>query len=121
MGYENLIYKICPAAEWRAAQADGQFRGSSIDLKDGYIHFSTQAQAGETLAKHFRGQDDLVLIEVASAPLGEALKWEPSRGGDLFPHLYAPLPVAAALSVTPLIMAADGSHEMPDLTGRSES
>lgn len=119
MGYENLIYKICPFSEWRAAEVQGQFRGSAIDLEDGYIHFSTALQAGETLAKHFRGQNDLVLIEVASTPLGPALKWEPSRGGDLFPHLYAPLPVAAALSVTPLRMNADGSHEMPDLVGKA--
>ena len=82
------LYKICPAALWREAERAGAFRGSAVDLRDGFIHFSTAAQVAETAAKHFAGQSDLLLIGVDSAPLGAALKWEPSRGGALFPHLY---------------------------------
>ena len=90
-----LIYKICPAALWRQAEADGVFRGSPVDLADGFIHFSTAEQAKETAAKHFAGQRDLVLVAVDSETLGGVLQWEPSRGGALFPHLYAPLDVKA--------------------------
>ena len=97
-----LIYKICPAALWRQAEADGVFRGSPVDLADGFIHFSTAEQAKETAAKHFAGQRDLVLVAVDSEALGAVLQWEPSRGGALFPHLYAPLDVKAAISVVPL-------------------
>lgn len=110
-----LIYKILPAAEWREAERAGRFRGSAVDLADGFIHFSTAGQAGETAAKYFRGQDDLVLVAVDAAALGTALKWEPSRGGALFPHLYAELPTGAALWCRPLPMCADGTHDMPDL------
>lgn len=113
----SVIYKICPAGLWREAVADGVFRGAPVDLADGYIHFSTAAQARETAARHFAGQSDLVLVAVTVAALGPALKWEPSRGGDLFPHLYGPLPVAAAASVVPLPLGADGSHVFPPLAG----
>ncbi|HEX7943801.1 MAG TPA: DUF952 domain-containing protein [Phenylobacterium sp.] len=85
------IYKILPRAEWAAAQAAGRFEGSAVDHHDGYIHFSTAAQAGETARRYFAGQADLVVLEVEGDALGEALKWEPSRGGDLFPHLYGVL------------------------------
>ncbi|MBZ0141337.1 MAG: DUF952 domain-containing protein, partial [Pseudorhodoplanes sp.] len=91
-----LIYKICPAALWRQAQQDGIFRGAPVDLADGFIHFSTAAQVGETAAKHFAGQGELLLIAVDTERLGGALKWEPARGGALFPHLYAPLDPAQA-------------------------
>ena len=104
----ETIYKICTAAEWLAAEQAGQFKGSKVDLLDGYIHFSTPAQARETARKHFAGQQDLVLVAVDAAKLGDALKWEPSRGGDLFPHLYGPLPVTAARHVSPLPLGADG-------------
>jgi len=95
-----LIYKIATRAKWSEAEATGTFLGAPIDLADGYIHFSTAAQVDETLAKHFAGQRDLLLIEVDADQLGDALRWEPSRGGQLFPHLYAPLPVSAASRVT---------------------
>ena len=110
-----LIYKICPAALWRQAQSDGTFRGSPVDLADGFIHFSTAAQARKTAAKHFAGQRDLVLVAIDSEKLGNDLKWEPSRGGALFPHLYAPLDVKAVTSVVPLPLGADGRHVFPPL------
>lgn len=85
------IYKILPRAEWAAAQLSGRFEGSAVDHQDGYIHFSTAAQAPETARRYFVGLADLVVLEVEGDDLGTALKWEPSRGGDLFPHLYGPL------------------------------
>ena len=97
-----------------AAQT-GVFTGAPVDRKDGYIHFSTAEQAGETLAKHFAGQRDLLLISVESEPLGDALRWEVSRGGALFPHLYAPLPVAAALAVHEIPVDAEGRHLLAGL------
>jgi uncharacterized protein (DUF952 family) len=108
-----LIYKICPAALWRQAEAEGAFRGSPVDLADGYIHFSTAAQARETAGRHFAGQRDLVLVAIDSEKLDPNLKWEPSRGGDLFPHLYAPLDVMTVTSVVPLPLGADGRHVFP--------
>lgn len=93
------IYKLLPRGEWAAAQAAGRFEGSSVDLKDGYIHFSTAAQARETARRHFAGLSDLVVLEVEGDDLGVALRWEPSRGGDLFPHLYAPLSPAHVRAV----------------------
>ena len=95
-----LIFKIATRAQWQEAEATGTFAGAPVDLRDGYIHFSTAEQLDETLAKHFAGQRDLLLIAVEAEALGDALRWEVSRGGALFPHLYAPLPVAAAVRVT---------------------
>ncbi len=95
-----LIYKIATRAQWQAAEASGTFTGAPVDVADGYIHFSTAAQLPDTLAKHFAGQRDLLLIAVEADALGPALRWEVSRGGDHFPHLYAPLPVSAAVRVT---------------------
>ena len=89
----NLIFKIVSSMEWRAAEAGGVFRGAAVDRADGYIHFSTAGQVRETAARHFAGQDDLVLVAVDAAALGPALTWEPSRGGALFPHLYGDLPL----------------------------
>jgi len=109
----DLIYKIAPAALWREAQAAGRFDGAPVDLADGYIHFSTAAQARETAAKHFAGQDDLLLIAVDADALGPALRWEPSRGGALFPHLYAPLGLDAVRWARPLPLGADGRHAFP--------
>jgi uncharacterized protein (DUF952 family) len=109
------LYKIVPAALWRAAERDGVFRGSQADLRDGFIHFSTAAQVAETAAKHFAGARDLLLVSVDAGKLGEALKWEPSRGGALFPHLYAPLARAAVSKVEPLPLGADGGHRFPPL------
>lgn len=111
----ELIYKIAPRALWREAEAKGVFAGAPVDLADGYIHFSTAAQAAETAAKHFAGQDGLVLIAVDTDRLGAALKWEVSRGGALFPHLYAALDPAAARWVKPLPLGEDGAHVFPEL------
>lgn len=89
------IYKICERTLWLAAEAAGRFRGSAVDERDGFIHFSTASQLADTAAKHFAGQSNLVLIAVDADALGAGLKWERSRGGDRFPHLYAALPLAA--------------------------
>jgi uncharacterized protein (DUF952 family) len=111
----ETIYKILPASLWADAAAAGTFRGSALDLQDGYIHFSTAAQVRETAAKHFAGIPDLVLVAVPVDVLGTALEWERSRGGDLFPHLYAPLAVSLAAWVKPLPLGEDGRHTFPDL------
>ncbi|MBX9773093.1 MAG: DUF952 domain-containing protein [Xanthobacteraceae bacterium] len=111
----QVIYKICRADQWREAERSGAFRGAAIDLADGYIHFSTGAQATETAARHFAGIGDLVLVAVATAALGPALKWEPSRGGALFPHLYGVLALDAVLWVKPLPLGGDGRHVFPEL------
>ena len=111
----NAIYKIVSAAEWRAAEAAGVFTGAAVDHTDGFIHFSTAGQAQETAAKHFAGQSDLLLVAVDAARLGDALKWEVSRGGALFPHLYAPLSLDLVTKVAPLPLAADGAHDFAGL------
>ncbi len=108
-----VIYKIAPAALWQAAEATGTFAGAPVDIADGYIHFSTAAQVRETARRHFAGRDDLVLAAVDAGALGAALRHEPSRGGDLFPHLYGPLPLSAVLWVRPLPLEG-GSHRFPD-------
>ena len=107
------IYKICPRTLWQAAERAGRFDGASIDLTDGYIHFSSREQVRETAARHFAGVDGLLLIAVDTATLGERLRWEPSRGGELFPHLYGSLPMQAVLSVAPLPLKPDGAHTFP--------
>lgn len=106
------IYKILPAAEWQAAMAKGRYEGSAHDRRDGFIHFSTRAQAAETAAKHFAGQRDLLLLAVETADFGDDLKWEPSRGGALFPHLYGSLPVASVVDVWELPLEG-GGHVFP--------
>jgi len=111
----ETIYKILPGRLWAEAIAAGSFRGSPLDLADGFIHFSTAAQVRETAAKHFAGMPDLLLVAVAARGLGAALKWEPSRGGDLFPHLYAPLAVELAAWVKPLPIGPNGRHVFPEL------
>ena len=108
------VYKICPATLWREAQALGTFRGSDVDRRDGFIHFSTAAQVTETAAKHFAGMADLLLLHVDAGRLGPALKWEPSRGGALFPHLYADLDLTAVVRVDPLPLGPHG-HLVPPL------
>lgn len=112
-GRAAVIYKIVPAALWREAEAVGSFAGSPVDLRDGFIHFSTAAQAPETAAKHFAGLDGLLLVAVATGELG--LRWEPSRGGDLFPHLYGVLPMAAVRWVRELPVGPEGRHVFPAL------
>lgn len=109
-----LIYKIFRAPEWEALAADGSTRGAPIDLADGYIHFSTAAQAQETAAKHFAGIDGLVLAAVEAETLGDNLRWEPSRGGQDFPHLYRPLRLSDVVWHKPLPVV-DGAHRFPDL------
>ncbi|MBM6583521.1 DUF952 domain-containing protein [Microvirga sp. BT689] len=111
----RIIYKICPQLLWREAEKAGFFVGAPIDIQDGYLHFSTAEQVRETAAKHFAGQTDLLLIAIDADSLGEALRDEPSRGGDLFPHLYAPLPLSAVRWVKPLPLGDDGQHIFPDL------
>ena len=102
------IYKILSRTEWAAAQAAGVFAGAGIDRRDGYIHFSTAAQAAETARLHFRGQNDLVVLDVEGDLLGAALKWEPSRGGALFPHLYGVLAIADVVAVHDVKLDVDG-------------
>jgi uncharacterized protein (DUF952 family) len=109
-----LIYKICPEALWREAEAAGIFAGAPVDLADGFIHFSTGSQVRETAAKHFAGQRDLLLIAFDDARVGEALRYEPSRGGALFPHLYGPLDPKAARWIAPLASDGDGLHHIPE-------
>jgi uncharacterized protein (DUF952 family) len=104
----SRVYKIVDGAAWADAVRQGRFDGAAIDLKDGYIHLSTAAQAQETARLHFRGQAGLVLAGFEAQDLGAALTWEPSRGGQLFPHLYAPLDPALARAVTPAPLDADG-------------
>jgi uncharacterized protein (DUF952 family) len=102
------IYKILPRVDWSAAHEAGRYEGSPLDRQDGFIHFSTAAQAEETARKHFAGQADLVVLEVEADDLGEAIRWEPSRGGDLFPHLYGALPAAQVRYVTEAPLGEDG-------------
>ena len=107
-----LIYKIFRSDEWAALRKSGETTGAPIDVADGYIHFSTAPQAAETAAKHFAGQDGLFLLAVESEPLGEDLKWEPSRGGALFPHLYRSLLLAEVNWAQPLPLE-NGVHMFP--------
>jgi uncharacterized protein (DUF952 family) len=111
----TLVYKIAPGALWREAEKAGVFTGAPIDLADGFIHFSTAEQAQETAAKHFRDQAGLLLIAVDAQRLGAKLRFEPSRGGALFPHLYAALSLDAVRWIAPLAIGADG---VPDVGAR---
>ena len=113
----TLIYKICPATLWAEAEKAGVFTGAPVDHKDGYIHFSSAEQTPETAAIHFKGQDGLLLVAVDGDKLGAALKWEVSRGGALFPHLYATLPLSAVLWTKPMPLGPNGKHRIPDLPG----
>lgn len=109
-----LIYKICDTAVWEAALETGSFAGAGVDLEDGYIHFSTAEQVRETATKHFAGRSGLVLIAVEADALGDALRWEPSRGGALFPHLYRSLGCGEAAWTEPLPLGAHGKHQFPE-------
>lgn len=100
---------------WREAERSGRFAGAPVDVADGYIHFSTAAQVRETAAKHFAGQRDLLLVWIDAARLGPSLKWEPSRGGALFPHLYEALDLSLVTRVEPLPLDDDGKHRFPAL------
>jgi uncharacterized protein (DUF952 family) len=109
------IYKICPASAWREAERRGTYLGSADDLRDGFIHFSTAGQVAETARKHFFGQTGLFLIAVDAGRLGDALRWEPSRSGELFPHLYGALDLGATTAVLEIRARSDGSHDIPEL------
>lgn len=111
----NTIYKICPAALWRKAEVTGVFEGAPVDIADGFIHFSSAQQVAETAAKHFAGQDNLLLIAIDADKL-EGLRWEPSRGGALFPHLYGPLDLKAVVKIEALPLGPQG-HIFPPLAG----
>ncbi len=113
MGEPDVVYKIVTQAQWDEAEKAGVFKGAPVDLADGYIHFSTADQAGETAAKHFAGANNLLLVAVKADALGDALVYEPSRGGQLFPHLYADLPLNAVRAVDALPLGADGRHQFP--------
>ena len=111
----SIIYKIVPRNLWEKAEVGGVFTGAPIDLKDGYIHFLTAQQVAQTAALHFAGQDELLLMAINGDRLGGALKYEPSRSGDLFPHLYADLRLDTVLWVRPMPLGEDGAHVLPDL------
>src|SRR5262245_8535641 len=108
-----MIFKLCSREDWARAEAFGRYEGSAVDVADGFIHFSDADTVAETAAKHFASQSGLVLVAVDEHRLGEALRWEVSRGGKLFPHLYAPLPLTAAVWVRPLPLGPDGRHVFP--------
>lgn len=111
--HADVVYKIVPGGLWMRAEAAGIFGGSPVDTRDGFIHLSTSTQVRDTAARHFRGETDLLLITVATRGLD--IRWEPSRGGDLFPHLYTDLPMSAVMGVTPLPLGPGGLHIFPDL------
>lgn len=115
-----LIYSIARRADWLVAQQRGGYAGSDDDRRDGFIHFSTAAQVRESCRRHRAGQCDLVLLAVDPDALGDALRWEPSRGGTLFPHLYAELSVAAVVAVHDLPLGPDGEHVFPPLGADGE-
>lgn len=110
---KKTVYHMCRLDEWQAAAAKGEYNGSSQDQADGFIHFSTAAQVEETARRHRAGQDGLVLLVVDSAVLGDALRWEAARGGQLFPHLYGALPLIAVLEVHHLPLDSQGRHRFP--------
>jgi uncharacterized protein (DUF952 family) len=111
----QMIYHMCRAEEWTAAVRAKVYHGSSQDLADGFIHFSTAEQIVESARRHRPGQPRLVLVAVDSSLLGERLHWEPSRGGGVFPHLYGTLNPEESTSVWPLPLGQDGHHVFPDL------
>lgn len=111
----RTIYKICPASAWREAERQGVYRGSADDLRDGFIHFSTATQVAGTARKHFAGQTGLFLIAIDAAALGDALRWEVSRGGELFPHLYGHLDLGHVTAIQDLRLRSDGTHDIPEL------
>lgn len=109
----TTAYKVLTAAQMAALEHDGRFEGAPVDLADGYIHLSTAAQLTETVDKYFAGQDDLHIAAVDLDALGDAVRWEPSRGGQSFPHLYAPLTLDAVIAYGPLERDEDGAVKLP--------
>ena len=110
---ETTIYKVIDKDVWAAAKAVGEFTGAAIDIKDGYIHFSSADQVVETVLKHFAGQDNLLLLSVSTSEMGGDLKWEKSRNDELFPHLFRPLAAAEVITEEPLPLNQDGRHQFP--------
>jgi len=110
---DRIVYKVMSAAEAQQMQRDGVFKGSPVDIADGYIHLSGAAQLAETLDRHFSGVAGLMLVAVDLTRLGDAVRWEPSRGGQLFPHIYGELPVHAVVAVAALERDADGAVKLP--------
>lgn len=108
-----VAYKVLTAEQMEVLETEGTFTGAPVDLADGYIHLSTAAQLDETVAKHFAGQDNLHVAAVDLPVLGDAVKWEPSRGGVLFPHIYAPLPLSAVIAYGPLERDDAGKVKLP--------
>jgi uncharacterized protein (DUF952 family) len=113
----TLVFKIAGEAEWRAAEAEGVFAGAEVDRADGYIHFSSAHQVAETAAKWFAGRADLILVAIDADALGDALRWEPSRGGALFPHLYGVLDISAVVWSRPMPLDHEGRHALGSLSG----
>jgi uncharacterized protein (DUF952 family) len=112
----RFVYNLCRRPDWLAAEKRGRYEGSADDRRDGFIHFSTAAQVAESATRHRAGVADLVLLIVEASRLGPALKWEPSRGGQLFPHLYGPLRIGDVTAVHDLPLGPDGRHVFPALT-----
>lgn len=109
------VYKITTRDAWAEAERTGAFSGAEIDLKDGYIHLSTATQAAETARLHFRGHENLLVVGFDAEAFDDQLKWEPSRGGQLFPHVYGVLPTRAAISATPAPLDGEGVPQLPTL------
>jgi uncharacterized protein (DUF952 family) len=110
----DVIYKICPAEDWSAIRQSGHYDGSADDKRDGFIHFSGKSQLAGTLARHYAGREGLVLLAVDAAALGEALRWEVSRGGEKFPHLFGPLEKDAVVKTWPLTCDPGQGHTLPE-------
>ena len=115
MKHMDCIYKICSQSEWKTAQAAQAFTGSAVDIQDGFIHFSAKQQLNETVRRHFAGQTNLMLLVIDPSALGADLKWEPSRGGQLFPHLYAALPTSSVIHAEPLTYDKHGDVVIPQI------
>ncbi len=113
MSADLFAYKVLTRAQWTAFREDGTFTGAPVDIADGYIHLSARDQVMETVARHFAGQDDLVLAMIDLPALGGAVKWEASRGGALFPHVYGPIPMSAVTTKATLRLGPDGRHVFP--------
>ena len=111
---QRFVYKVCPKLNWEAAERDGTVPKSSDDRRDGFLHLSTADQLSDTLAKHFAGQPDLVLIQIRLRIVEKSVRWEPSLSGKVYPHAYEDVPVSAVEGVWPLTLDDDGRHTLPE-------